>query len=49
MKYIWNMKDKGDLDRKKVCVCAREREKDHKDVQWAKACFRHKEQNIQKH
>lgn len=30
MKYIWNMKDKGDLDRKIVCVC--EREKDHKDV-----------------
>ena len=57
MKYIWNMKDKGNLDRKIVCVCVcvcarereREREKDHKDVQWAKACFRHKEQNIQKH
>ena len=25
MKYIWNMKDKGNLDRKIVCVCARER------------------------
>ena len=53
MKYIWKMKDKGNLDRKIVCVCVcareRERERDHKDVQWAKACFRHKEQNIQKH
>ena len=27
MKYIWNMKDKGNLDRKIVCVCARERER----------------------
>ena len=25
MKYIWNMKDKGDLDRKIVCVQERER------------------------
>ena len=36
MKYIWNMKDKGNLDRKIVCVCVcvcvreRERERERK-------------------
>ena len=28
MKYIWKMKDKGNLDRKIVCVCVCERERE---------------------
>ena len=33
MKYIWKMKDKGNLDRKIVCVCVCERERERERSQ----------------